>query len=125
MAQTQFYEDQDLKDTLLKDLKLRCSVFNSQNRKFSDLQTSYDNFSMKIGEILTQIESEIDHTSESLSRQIKVASLENQDLGLPKDRVYTLKAVPVTWEDCSHAYLHVISDITSLKELEKEKATNK
>ncbi|CAI2358825.1 unnamed protein product [Moneuplotes crassus] len=121
-AQEQLFENQPLEDTPTSRIKLRCK--ESPKCDLSLDASEFDQPAIKIGRILDQIQHEIDRTQVPVSKQIQVEVADNAHASLQTSFVYTLKSIPVNWDKCDRAYLHVVSDITSLKELEKQKATN-
>ncbi|CAI2387846.1 unnamed protein product [Moneuplotes crassus] len=121
-AQEQLFENQPLEDTPTSRIKLRCK--ESPKCDLSLDASEFDQPAIKIGRILDQIQHEIDRTQAPVSKQIQVEVADNTHASLQTSFVYTLKSIPVNWDKCDRAYLHVVSDITSLKELEKQKATN-
>ena len=73
-------------------------------------------------EVLSYHENWVDREKTQISSQIEILNENNDENSNPK--VFTIKSIEVKWEKCHFAYLHVLSDISSFKELEKEKVTN-
>jgi len=71
--------------------------------------------------VLTSHEESVGNSSRVVCSQVEEI-LEDDSEKSPK--VFILKSIAVSWEGCEVAYLHVVSDISYIKELEKEKATN-
>ncbi|CAI2383824.1 unnamed protein product [Moneuplotes crassus] len=120
--QKQLFENQPLENTFTNSLKLRCRESSDDQIKIEDSE-SYKR-AIKIGELLDQIQHQIDKTQTPVTKQVLIEAADNGHANLQSNFVYTLKSIPVNWDKCNKAYLHVVSDITSLKELEKQKATN-
>ncbi|CAI2386419.1 unnamed protein product [Moneuplotes crassus] len=79
---------------------------------------------IKVSEILSKIQGKIDAHSRMVKTEIEVQSCDNLELELTEDYSYVIKSIPVIW-DKKESYLHLMCDITSLKQLESAKATNK
>ncbi|CAI2386117.1 unnamed protein product [Moneuplotes crassus] len=120
--QKQLFENQPLENTFTNSLKLRCRESSDDQIKIGDFESSKR--AIKIGKLLNQVQQQIDKKQAPVTKQILIEAADNEHVNLQSNFVYTLKSIPVNWDKCSKAYLHVVSDITLLKELERQKATN-
>ena len=116
----QLFTHKDITNLSLSDIQLRCELLSAQNNEDSCEPEIHS-----ISDILSLSESEIEmKTDHIVTSQVSPTYLE-EDLQHRNDVVYNVKSIKIDWVDSMSAYLHVFSDITSLKQFEKQKATNK
>ena len=87
---------------------------NKELDSHSDEQFTFD-------QILSHHEDLVDRGIKQVSSQVEQLQADSIDSNSTN---FTLKSISVNWESCKSAYLHVVSDVSYVKELEKQKATN-
>lgn len=97
-------------------------VENERNEEQSGSDLIDDPLIQSISNYLKYHEKQWASLSKSASSKIKILS--NID-GSESNKFYQLKSVKVKWNECEESYMHMFVDTTTIKEWEKEKATNK
>jgi len=100
---------------------MRCELLSTNNQ----LLDSDEEEILTIGDILLLNEESLEVRDNPItSVQISPHYVEEEYLER-NDIVYNIKSIKISWENSINACLHVFSDITSLTQLEKQKANNK
>ena len=81
---------------------------------------------MDMDDVLDYLERKhVDINNEDVQLQMVDRQMNDDESNFEGSKFFTVKTIEVEWEQHQHALMHVFVNVSSVKKLEKVKATNK
>lgn len=118
------YDEKSIDDSQL-EYAIETNLNSSSNDEHLDNNRFDQDMLTSLNSLLDTHKAEIDDTQTSISSYIRLVDKISGVDDLNNTPYYHIKTIAVNWTDDLKSYMHVFTNVSSTKKLEKEKATNK